>query len=250
MAAESFHTADETQRHLSAAQVEAFYHDIFVAEQVRHFVELAPGRGAGLDVVDVGGGCGYFARHAMQDSSARVRVLDADPASVAACRAAGVEAEQGDALSLRSDLRADVASFNLILHHLVAASEPATRSLQQQALAAWRDRARVLFVNEYVYESYLPGASGRLIYAITSSRLLSALASAVARWVPSLRANTFGVGVRFRSHAEWERLFERAGWRVAERRLGTPEGVSTARRMLLIKTIRRDSFLLVATPRP
>ena len=32
--------------------------------------------------------------------------------------------------------------------------------------------------------------------------------------VPSLKANTFGVGVRFRAHGEWLRVFESAGYDV------------------------------------
>ena len=102
----------------------------------------------------------------------------------------------------------------------------------------------VVFVNEYIYESYIDGLSGRLIFHITKSRLLSAVGRAIASVVPALRANTFGVGVRFRSHDEWTTLFRDAGFEVVRARLGEPERVAFARRALLIKAIRRDSFLL------
>ena len=83
-----------------------------------------------------------------------------------------------------------------------------------------------------------------MIYAITRSRPLSALAAAVSRWVPSLRANTFGVGVRFRARSEWVRVFESVGYRVLASVRGPEETVSAARRLLLIRSCRRDSFVL------
>jgi hypothetical protein len=52
------------QSTLSQAQVEAFYHDNFVDSQVRDFLKLhrslelpLPGK-----IIDVGGGCGFFAK--------------------------------------------------------------------------------------------------------------------------------------------------------------------------------------------
>ena len=118
--------------------------------------------------------------------------------------------------------------------------------MQSQALASWKGRARAVFVDEYIYDSYWNDISGKLIYAITSSRMLSALGSAVSKFVPSLRANTFGIGVRFRSKMEWTSLFEKLGYRVEASIRGPEEDVSLARRMLLIQSCRRDSFLLVA----
>src|SRR5690606_13250277 len=117
------------------------------------------------------------------------------------CRRSGIPASFGDALDPAVVSDHEVVSFNLILHHLVGANEVATRRLQREAIALWRRPGRRVFVNEYIYESYLGGLSGWLIYQVTKSRVLSALASAVAVVVPSLRANTFGVGVRFRAHA-------------------------------------------------
>lgn len=240
--------AAAAQRTLDAAQVEAFYHDEFVADQTRQFLELTRGAEPGV-LVDVGGGCGFFARRLQQlQPRWRVRVLDADARSVETARAAGVDAVRGDAL--RPDLRGDerMASFNLILHHLVAASDAGTLRLQQQALAAWLRPARALFVNEYIYESFVAELSGWLIYQVTSSRILSWIGARLARIAPAFKANTFGVGVRFRSHGDWERrVFVPAGWRVQQRLRGSDEPVSPAWRLLLIKSIHRDSFLLVPT---
>src|SRR3546814_12378166 len=90
-------------------------------------------------------------------------------------------------------------------------------------LSAWRGRARRVFVNEYIYQSFVPGVSGRLIYEITSSKILSFIGRQVSRVLPSLRANTFGIGVRFRSHKEWRQLFAEAGFHVLDMRTGRNE---------------------------
>lgn len=233
-----------SQRPLSSEQVEAFHHDLFVEDQTRHFIEMAPNpAGSGL-VVDVGGGCGFFARRLQQLTARPVRVIDMDPASVRACHEAGVHATRGDALAPIAAGDEEVASFNLILHHLVAGSEAETRALQVRALSAWHGRAQALFVNEYIYESFIARLSGWLIFRITKSRVLSALGKVVAKVVPAFKANTFGVGVRFRSHDEWVELFSQAGFQVEDRRIGNSERVAPPLRLLLIRTIRRDSFLL------
>jgi hypothetical protein len=233
------------QRVLATNQIEAFYHDEFVADQTRHFMKLAASQVAtGEVVVDVGGGCGFFAESLARASGLTVRVLDSDPGSVASCHQRQVPAVLGDALTPRIQGDERVVCFNLILHHLVGEGERATRDLQRGAMTAWRQQARAIFVNEYIYESFLGNISAALIYRITSSSVLSWIGRQVARVVPAFRANTFGVGVRFRAHEEWIREFRAAGYEVAARELGVPERVSPALRLLLIRQIRRDSFLL------
>jgi hypothetical protein len=237
------------QNTLAAQNIEAFYHDLFVTDQVADFRALVaprlpqpPGT-----VVDIGGGCGYFAAAVQRELGVPVRVLDSDPVSIAACAGSGVEAVLDDALApvVRGD--ETVACFNLILHHLVAAGEGDTRVLQERALRAWQGRASLVFVNEYIYESWIwRDASARLIFLITNSGLLSRLAAALSRFVPSLRANTFGVGVRFRPRGQWVQIFESCGYRVEGVRTGTEEPVSLPRRLLGIRNCRRDSFLLRA----
>lgn len=233
------------QRRLSPEQVEAFHHDHFVRDQLQDFAKIMR-LPQGEAVADVGGGIGVFARGLAAAQGHRTRVIDMDPDSVEAAKRNGVEAELGDALSPPIRGNEAAACFNLILHHLVAANEAATRALQIRALRAWHGKARAVFVNEYCYESFLPGFSGRLIFEVTSSSILSSVAKTVSYVVPSLRANTFGVGVRFRSHLEWTELFKEAGFRVTDAIQGTPEPIDKPRRLLLIKTIRRDSFRLEA----
>lgn len=235
------------QRALERRQIEAFYHDNFVSTQVADFNALVRPR-PGLGVLDVGGGCGYFAAAVAGRYGCRTRVIDTDPASVAACHGRGVTAEVGDALAPPPRGDEQVVCFNLILHHLVGCDERATTQLQREALATWGRRTPLVFVNEYVYDPIAGDISGRLIYAITHSRILSAAARVVSRFVPSLRANTFGVGVRFRSRSSWLKLFEDAGLTTLAECRGDEEDVSAARRLLLIRSCRRDSFLLAFDP--
>ncbi len=232
-----------TQQTLSPEQIKAFYHDQFVKDQVRDFEELR--NSDILDrIVDIGGGVGYFARSLSEKTGAKTRVIDMDIVSVQHCLESGVDAIKGDALSPPKTGHESVACFNLILHHLVGNDEQATRALQLQALRTWHGSVRYIFVNEYIYESAILNISGKLIYLITSNKFLSRVGSAIARIIPSFKANTFGIGVRFRAHQEWCELFAEAGYQVSGSRLGQNENISLPLRALLIKNIRRDSFRL------
>ncbi len=172
-------------------------------------------------------------------------MLDNDVQSVLICQQAGIEGIQGDALNPPMAGHDNVVCFNMILHHLVGETEEATLDLQSRALSVWHSNVSAIFVNEYIYESFVNlDFTGWLIFRITSSPHLSMLCNLVAKLVPSLNANTFGVGVRFRSHIEWQRIFVSLGFDVVGIVKGKQECVSLARRLLLIKNCRRDSFLL------
>jgi hypothetical protein len=171
-----------------------------------------------------------------------------DIASVKACHELGVEATQGDALNPEVTGDEGVACFNLILHHLVGKSESQTIDMQTKALAVWRPHIKHIFVNEYIYESVIGNFSGWLFFQITKSSILSCFGRLVSIFIPSLKANTFGVGVRFRSNAEWRQVFSRAGFSVKGFVAGRKEHVSLPRRMLLIKSVQRDSYLLEPAP--
>lgn len=234
------------QRRLANEQIELFHHDLFVETQLQHFVEICQPRLAGRKgvVLDMGGGCGFFSAALALRTGLPCRVVDADPVSVGKARELGVDANVGNALAPLPAGDESAVCFNLILHHLVASTDDRTRKLQCAALSSWSGRDVLLFVNEYIYESHVRNASGRLIFEITASRVLSAIGKLVSRAVPSLNANTFGVGVRFREAADWVRLFEDAGWQVVASKRGEEEFVSLPRRLLLIKSCRRDSFVL------
>lgn len=241
---------ESAQRVLAPTRIQEFHHDLFVDTQLQDFEAICtPRLPPGAVVVDMGGGCGFFAAALRQRSGFETRVVDADPTSLRRARELGVEAEPGDALAPAPRGDEDVVCFNLILHHLVGRGSLATRQLQLRALESWRTRGVRLFVHEYVYDSWLPGdASARFIHAVTSSRVLSRLAAIVARFIPALRANTFGVGVRFHGADAWLRLFQAAGWHVVASRRGEEEILSLARAVLLVKSCRRDSFVLSTVP--
>jgi hypothetical protein len=238
------------QKRLNVEQVREFHHDHFVRDQVADFLAIAATLAARGPVVDMGGGCGFFASALQASAGLSTSVVDMDAASIEACHDKGVEGRLGDALDPPIDGDEAVVCFNLILHHLVGSTDATTRALQSRALAVWRGRAAGLFVNEYIYEAWLaPRVSAWLIWQVTSSRLFSTIGKVVARVVPSLSANTFGVGVRFRASSDWERLFEECGFQVVRTCRGADEPVSLARRLLLIRSCRRDSYLLKASDR-
>ena len=237
----------KTQQTLSPNQIETFYHDVFVESQVRDFIKLlkisaTPSLG---NIVDIGGGCGFFAKALQNVTGLKVRVLDNDLKSIESCKRMGIDAAQEDALNPTIKGDESVVCFNLILHHLVGKSEEETLDLQKRALLAWHSNGSAIFVNEYIYESYgVAGFSGWLIYQITSNSAFSKLGNLIAKILPSLKANTFGVGVRFRTHYEWISIFESLDFNVVAKVIGNQKGVPLSRRMLLIKNCRRDSFLL------
>jgi len=247
----SMNTRENKSRQVKLAQhqIEAFYSDRLANDQIVHFQKLV---GSDLIskirvVVDVGGGCGHFARQLVEKTGLQTRVVDSDQLSIENCKrdyGDHLEAEVGDALKPQIYGDEDVVCFNLILHHLVGSTESETRALQKQALIAWREQAKTIFINEYIYDSFIKGFSGRIIYEITRSPFLSVLGRLVGTFIPSLKANTFGIGVRFRAHHEWIELFEECGFRLIKSEYGRLERISLPRRILLIKRKKRDSFLL------
>lgn len=199
-------------------------------------------------VVDIGGGVGYFAQILNEIKGYSVRVIDSNRPSIDRVNQLNnksIEGRVGDALNPEISGDESIICFNMILHHLVGGSENHTKMLQKQALLAWKESPVPIFVNEYIYESFIKNLSGYLIYKITSNKTLSFIGAIISKIIPSLRANTFGVGVRFRSHKEWVNLFEECGLKVSSIVYGKPEYISPPLRLLCIHEIRRDSFLLV-----
>jgi hypothetical protein len=240
---------ESRQVKLALHQIEVFYSDRLANDQIAHFQKLV---GSDLIskirvVVDVGGGCGHFALQLVEKTGLKTRVVDSDQQSIENCKrnyGDHLEAEVGDALTPQIHGDEDVVCLNLILHHLVGPTESETRALQKQALIAWREQAKTIFINEYIYDSFINGFSGRIIYEVTRSPLLSAIGRLVGAFIPSLKANTFGIGVRFRAHHEWIKLFEECGFKLIKTEHGRLERISLPRRILLIKRKKRDSFLL------
>lgn len=239
------------QKKLSEDQVREFHHQEFVKDQVEDFMLLTRELNAWGTVVDEGGGCGFFAAALRDRAEIPVRVIDMDEASIETCRELGVDGRIDDALAPSIHGDEAVVCFNLILHHLIGEDDRRTRVLKSPALAGWYGKCEAVFVNEYIYESWLvPRLSAWTIWRVTSSRILSAIANLVSRAIPSRRANTLGVDVRFRTAADWRTLFAACGYRSVVSCRAKDQPVSLARRMLLIRSSRRDSFLLkpIAAP--
>lgn len=234
------------QRLLEQEQLREFAHDGFVERQVQDFTDICEVRD-GL-VTDVGGGCGIFASAlARKLPDVKLHVIDLDGNAVASCREAGIQADQVDLLRYMPKPDERVACFNLVLHHLVGTTLDQTRRLQLAALRGWRRSGTVLFVNEYAYDSWLGDMGARLMYSALSSPRLAKTCRWIATKVPSLKANSLGVGVRFRSRSSWVRLFREAGFETVGYARGDDEKI---RRPLglLFRSIRRDSFVLKGLP--
>ena len=239
------------QTTLNPDQLEAFYHDEFVRDQINDFdfligTQLKATNVSDSVVVDLGGGVGYFANELKRRFGYTVRVVDMDPVSIEKCREKELQADVGDVIALPPKGDERVVCFNLILHHLIGKSPLDTYKLQSKALINWQHNGNAIFVNEYIYESYIPGFSGWVIYKITSSQLLSSIGKLVSRIIKAFKANTFGTGVRFRSDSEWIALFANAGFIVTSQTIGKEERVAPPLRLLLIKSIKRNSYLLTA----
>lgn len=101
------------------------------------FVEFALAH-AGQSVVDLGSGTGAYARR-LQEAGKQVSALDSDPSYVAAARAAGVDAVEGDVLETGfSDGQFETAILFEVLEHV---AEP---------LAALREALRIVRRNVLV----------------------------------------------------------------------------------------------------
>lgn len=236
------------QKSLNQDQIEPFYHDNFVKSQVNDFINLTntiPNCNSGA-IIDIGGGYGFFAKELEIQTGSKVRVVDTDLKSIDHCKQQGIDAIFGDALDPIVIGDEGTVCFNLILHHLVGSHDDETYSLQAQAINKWHGKVSAIFINEYIYESFVfENLSGWLIYMITRSALLSGIGKMISRLMPTLSANTFGTGVRFRAQAEWVAIFNSLGFDVVAVSQGKQEGISLPRRLLFIKNCRRDSFLLV-----
>jgi SAM-dependent methyltransferase len=235
---------------LSEKQLDAFNVEGYSNTQANHLIDLLRLNGVAdrvFQVVDIGGGYGYFASALSRIKNWPIRVIDSDIRAIAYCSnnlSGNIKALLGDALTPNIIGDEEIICFNLILHHLIGKNETETRRLQKKALLEWNKQVKYIFINEYIYESYIGYVSGRLIYEITKSKVLSFVGKYVAEIIPSFRANTFGVGVRFRSHNEWLELFEECGFKVVETKIGPNEITSIPLRALIIRNVRRDSFLL------
>jgi SAM-dependent methyltransferase len=130
----------------------------------------------------------------------------------------------------------DLVCYNWVLHHLIDDSHKLSTRNQVRAL----EQARGLLnpggrvsVFENFYEGTLFNSlPGRLIFALTSSRMLAPLTKRFG-------ANTAGVGVCFRSEASWKRAIAAAGLQATSTGQGRSWKMAKLKQIILhIGTVR------------
>ena len=191
--------------------------------------------GREFSFVDVGGGNGSFADMLLAAYPA-ARGVVLDPAEILLRENKPdprkelklARAESMD--ELFGERKFDLILFNWILHHLVIGSYAKTIALQRTVIAKARrllNPGGAVSVLENLYEgTVVDGVPSRLIFELTSSRLLKPL-------VRRLGANTAGCGVCFRSRQAWHEDAERAGLRVDKFVQLTPKPIGLVKELLL-----------------
>jgi SAM-dependent methyltransferase len=210
-------TNSDTLRKLSAKHTAAFdteYVDEAKWRMVTSGIEESFPSGS-FRFLDVGGGNGRFCD----------RVLEAYPGSTAVLldnsqqllsrntphprkTMAPHSVERID--SLFSE-KFDLIFFNWVLHHIVADNYATSRRAMSRALMMCSKQLRPggkVSILENLYDGLLiDSLPSRLIYFLTSSRMLQPLTSRFG-------ANTAGVGVCFLSRVMWQKTIEGAGLKI------------------------------------
>lgn len=138
----------------------------------------------------------------------------------------------------------DLITVNVLLHHLIAAEENTTRWNVMQCLTDLRKILRpeaYLVVYEQVFDGFWPMFDpGTMVYRLTSIKQ-----PMVTSLMHYLGANTAGIGVRFRSRAEWREIFGEVGFKIASELWAYRDPVPLYRRLALgIRDVGSYLFLL------
>ncbi|WP_152432438.1 hypothetical protein [Vibrio aquimaris] len=101
----------------------------------------------------------------------------------------------------------DMIQFNWVLHHFIAHSYAETHALELEGLRSaynmlGSEGIVIIFENFYEGKEHT-NSPGKLIYQLTSSKLLKPVTSA-------LGANTAGVGVCFNSELHWREAIDKS----------------------------------------
>lgn len=205
-------------RKLTDQQVQTFADNDYVTDElfagicaaiVRDFPE---GR---FSFLDVGGGRGLFAdRLLARFPNAEATVLDNSDLllslNTAHSRKRLVAASATEIVRHFGNGSFDIAFLNLSLHHFVAGSYGASRTLQRrvlkQVVKVLSPRGRVVVTENLFQGVFLDDLAGMLIYVLTSSKLLAPI-------IKRFGANTAGCGVCFLSESGWRREFRATGLR-------------------------------------
>ena len=230
------------QRILRRDALDVFHGEGQFALQIEHFKECYNyDRDSNFTLLDVGGGVGYFVLALQQEfPNMRATILDLDESAISKAKSNGLDAVVGSVLKPPPSIhlqKFDIVCFNEVLHHIIAASDRNTCKLQQLALLRAKglaSQAGSIFINELCYEGKVfSDSSSAIIFHLLTNPLLSKIVASISAFVPSLKANTVGVGIRFRPYGGWVRLIESAGFQLSKKCEGAVEKPSFAKRLLL-----------------
>ena len=228
------------QRILKRKALDAFDTNEGVAEQIAHFkLCYEYNRDSKFTLLDIGGGGGYFISALQREyPNMRATILDLDNLAIEKAASNGLNGIVGSVLNPPSQLTSqkfDVICFNLVLHHIIATKDSDTRKLQSLALFNARAISSVggsIFIHEICYEGrFFSGSSSAIIFHILTNALLSKMTLFISKYVPSLKANTLGVGVRYRAYDAWVKLIKLSGYNIAQECKSGKEGHSFVRRV-------------------
>jgi ubiquinone/menaquinone biosynthesis C-methylase UbiE len=203
-------------RTLDDSQLQTFAHYDYVSDVLFAGITEAIDRDfldGEFSILDVGGGCGYFADRILEHfPKARLTLLDNSDLLLSQnkthSRKTLVFGSATEMIAHFRDRSFDLVFFNLSLHHFVTSGYAETRKMQRdalkQAIMVLSPRGRVV-VTENLFDGFvIDNLPGRLIYALTSSKLLAPV-------VKRLGSNTAGCGVCFNSARAWRKEFGRSG---------------------------------------
>jgi ubiquinone/menaquinone biosynthesis C-methylase UbiE len=230
-------TGSETARMLNEDQLRTFNTEHICDAEWATIKPVFDERFAGREFsfVDVGGGNGSFADMLLA-AYPRARGVVLDPAEILLREnkpdpRKEVKLARAESMDeLFGDRKFDLILFNWILHHLVVGSYAKTTALQRTVVAKARrllNPGGVVSVLENLYEgSVVDGVPSRLIFELTSSKLLKPL-------IRRLGANTAGCGVCFRSRRAWREDAAQCGLAVKTFMELTPKPVGVVKELLL-----------------
>lgn len=239
----------DTIRQLNDQQLEAFDAEYIRPHQWRHLIDPLErffGREGHFSLLDIGGGNGVFVDRILAEfPNATATLLDNAQTLLTRNRLHPrkklVLGSADDLSRLFHGTKFDVASLHWVLHHMVVRSWRRSTEAQVRVLCDVRrvlsERGRLSVLENMYQGRVVPSFAPWLIYQLTSSRALAAVARRGG-------ANTAGVGVAFRDRTSWFRTFAEAGFSVAESAPFEDWELSKAQRLLTVRRVFVESYWL------
>jgi ubiquinone/menaquinone biosynthesis C-methylase UbiE len=142
------------------------------------------------------------------------------------------------------NMKFDIITINLLLHHLVVSKEKDIESIVIRCLEGVGNllcKKGSVVLYEQTYDGWSKRLDpGRAIFFLSSIKQ-----PMIADFFRRLGANSAGVGVRFRSRAGWREISKKSGYRMVAEKTLFVDNVSLFRRFALgIKTMASHVYLL------